>query len=69
MRQVLAAALVLTGALAAGAGATSATAAPAEPAAVTPCAEPPAAEGWALGVERLSDPCTAEVRELGSSWR
>ena len=69
MRQVLAAALVLTGALAAGAGATSATAAPAEPPAVTPCAEPSAAEGWALGVQRLSHPCTDEVRDLGSSWR
>ncbi len=65
MRPALAAVLVLTGALAAGSGTTSA----AETPAVATCAQPSATGGWALGVERLSDPCVAELRDTGSSWR
>lgn len=72
MRPAPAVVLVLAAALAAGSGVTSATASPADVLRVTTCAEPATSSGtggWALGVDRLSDPCLAELRNRGSAWR
>ena len=33
------------------------------------CVQQRDAAGWALGVQRLHDPCAAPLRDLGRGWR